>query len=234
MTRVLTMVRRAGWKGVAAAALLVVLCVSPLWAPPLLAHLSFFRVRKVEVQGTRYLAPSLVLARLKIDTTASVWDDTRPFEKRVAALPQVRAVTIDRKLPGTLVIHITEDLPVAFVPSRGGLEAVDSAGHVLPIDASRVDVDLPVVATRDTSLLRLLAQIRGSLPRVFDRLSDARRSGPDELVLTLPEALVRAQPGLTVSRLADIIPVERDLVRRGAHVAELDLRFRDQVIARLQ
>ena len=234
MTRVLTMVRRAGWKGFAAAALLVVLCVSPLWAPPVLAHLSFFRVRKVEVRGTRYLAPSLVLARLKIDTTASVWDDARPLERRIAALPQVRAVTIDRNLPGTLVIHITEDLPVAFVPSRGGLEAVDSAGHVLPIDASRVDVDLPVVATRDTSLLRLLAQIRGSLPRVFDRLSDARRSGPDELVLTLPEALVRAQPGLTVSRLADIIPVERDLVRRGAHVAELDLRFRDQVIARLQ
>ena len=234
MTRVLTMVRRAGWKGFAAAALLVVLFVSPLWAPPVLAHLSFFRVRKVEVQGTRYLAPSLVLARLKIDTTASVWDDTRPLERRIAALPQVRAVTIDRNLPGTLVIHITEDLPVAFVPSRGGLEAVDSAGRVLPIDASRVDVDLPVVATRDTSLLRLLAQIRGSLPRVFDRLSDARRSGPDELVLTLPEALIRAQPGLTVSRLADIIPVERDLVRRGAHVAELDLRFRDQVIARLQ
>jgi hypothetical protein len=37
-----------------------------------------------------------------------------------------------------------------------------------------------------------------------------------------------------VNRLADIIPVEHDLARRGAHVAELDLRFRDQVIARLQ
>jgi hypothetical protein len=34
--------------------------------------------------------------------------------------------------------------------------------------------------------------------------------------------------------LTDIIPVERDLSRRQLHAAELDLRFRDQVIARLQ
>lgn len=232
--RVLEMVRRAGWKPFAIATAVLIALVSPFWAPPLLAHLSFFRVRTIEVQGARYLAPSAVLARLHVDTTASVWDDVRPLEQRVATLPQVSAVTIDRKLPGTLVIHVTEDLPVAFVPSRGGLEAVDSAGRVLPIDASRVDVDLPVVATRDTALLRLLAQVRGSLPSMYDRLSDARRAGGDELVFTLPEAVVRAQAGVTVSRLADIIPVERDLARRGAHVAELDLRFRDQVIARVQ
>jgi cell division septal protein FtsQ len=228
------MVRRAGWKPFAIAAVTLIALASPFWAPPLLAHLSFFRVRTVEVQGVRYLAPSAVLARLEVDTTMSVWDDVRPLERRIATLPQVSAVTIDRKLPGTLVIHVTEDLPVAFVPSRSGLQAVDSAGRVLPIDASRVDVDLPVIAARDTALLRLLTEVRGSLPSVYDRLSDARRVEGGELVLTLPEAVVRAEAGVTVSRLADIIPVERDLARRGAHVAELDLRFRDQVIARLQ
>jgi hypothetical protein len=35
-------------------------------------------------------------------------------------------------------------------------------------------------------------------------------------------------------RLADIFPVESDLARRQARVKELDLRYRDQVIARLQ
>jgi hypothetical protein len=39
---------------------------------------------------------------------------------------------------------------------------------------------------------------------------------------------------VTVSRLADIFPVEHDLARRQARVAEIDLRYRDQVIARLQ
>jgi hypothetical protein len=39
---------------------------------------------------------------------------------------------------------------------------------------------------------------------------------------------------ITVERLGDILPVEADLARRQARVAELDLRYRDQVIARLQ
>jgi len=39
---------------------------------------------------------------------------------------------------------------------------------------------------------------------------------------------------VTPERLAEIFPVEADLARRQARVAELDLRFRDQVIARLQ
>jgi cell division protein FtsQ len=45
---------------------------------------------------------------------------------------------------------------------------------------------------------------------------------------------VRAKVGVSAARLTDIFPVEFDLRRRGARVAELDLRYRDQVIARLQ
>jgi hypothetical protein len=48
---------------------------------------------------------------------------------------------------------------------------------------------------------------------------------------TLP---VRAMLDVTPDRLAEIFPVEADLAKRQARVAELDLRFRDQVIARLQ
>jgi len=39
---------------------------------------------------------------------------------------------------------------------------------------------------------------------------------------------------VSVARLADLVPVEDDLLRRRVRVAEIDLRYRDQVIARLQ
>ncbi|HEX5438776.1 MAG TPA: FtsQ-type POTRA domain-containing protein [Gemmatimonadaceae bacterium] len=232
--RVLSMPGRAVWLPLAVGAAVLVLVSAPLWAPRALAHLSYFRVRHVQVDGLRYLAPAVVLARLQVDTTASVWDDVRPLERRVAAAPDVRSVTISRKLPGTLVVHVTEDLPIAFIPSTSGLHAVDSAGQVLSIDASRVNVDLPVLAKPDTALLRLLCAARRAMPALFSRISDVKRVGRSELVLTLPETRVRADTGLTIQRLADIIPVERDLARRGARASELDLRFRDQVIARLQ
>jgi cell division protein FtsQ len=39
---------------------------------------------------------------------------------------------------------------------------------------------------------------------------------------------------VSVERLSDILPVEADLARRQARAVELDLRYRDQVIARVQ
>lgn len=220
------------WKLLAGVALVAVLISSVWWGPPVLGQLSFFRVRKVEVRDARYISPGELLARMAVDTTASVWDDHSELERRVATHPQVRAVEIERKLPGTLVLRVTENLPVAFVASARGMRAVDASGQTLPIDPSRVSVDLPVVARPDTVLLRLLDDVRDRHPALYARISDARRTG-DELLLRMATVTVRGGTDLTADRLSDIIPVEHDLERRQVHVDELDLRFRDQVIARL-
>lgn len=234
MMRVMEVARRVGWRVPAAVAALLVLASSPWWGPPLLSHLSYFQVRHVAVDGRRYVEPADILARLRVDTNTSVWTDLGVLERRVAAHPQVHTVKIERRLPGTLVVRLTENLPVALVPARGGLAAVDAAGRVLPIDPSRADVDLPLLPRADEPLLALLADLRSEQPRLFDRIGTARRTTRDEVTFTLASYSVRAPAGITARRLADIVPVENDLARRRVRVAELDLRFRDQVIARLQ
>lgn len=217
-----------------AAVVALVAAAAPWWVPRALGSLSFFRVRNVEVQGVQYLSPGEVVARLRVDTSMSVWDDVRPLERRLAGHPQVRTVEVGRKLPGTLVVRVTENLPVALVPSRRGLHAVDEQGRELPIDPSRTDLDLPLAPQRDTALLRLLAEVRRHEPRLYERISEVRRAGRGELLLRLTSVPVRAMADVTVARLAELYPVERDLARRRARVAEIDLRYRDQVIARLQ
>ncbi len=234
MTRVFGESAPTRWRVAAWIAALLVAATAPWWAPPLLANLSYFRVRRVEVYGRHYIQPEDVLARLRVDTTTSGWDDLDVLERRVASHPQIRSVTIERKLPGTLVVRITENLPVAFVPGSRGLRAVDADGHSLPIDPSRVSVDLPVLAQDDIALVRVLADLRGRAPSLYDQISTVRRVGRDEVTLALSAAVVRARSDVTAERLADLIPVEQDLARRKARVTELDLRFRDQVIARLQ
>jgi cell division protein FtsQ len=234
MARAAAEPKRIPWRAIAAAGLALALFLAPWWSPPLLKHLAFFRVRRVEVNGTHYIQADDIYRRLRLDSTASVWDDTRPLERRLTSLPGVRAVTISRKLPGTLLVQVSERSPVAFVPSASGLQAADADGHLLPLDPSRVAVDLPVLEQLDTALVRLLADVRGTRPALFDRISAARRVSPAEITLAVNGVIVRAKPNVTASRLSDIIPVEQDLARRGAHPAELDLRFRDQVIARLQ
>jgi cell division protein FtsQ len=169
-----------------------------------------------------------------VDTSTSVWAELGPLEARVRDLPQVAAATVSRRLPGTLVVRVTENLPVALVAGRAGLEAYDAAGRRLPIDPSRASLDLPVAAARDTALFRLLADIRAAAPLLYDRVSEVRRARRDEVLLVVPPLLVRAMLDVAPARLGEIIPVEQDLARRQARVAELDLRYRDQVIARLQ
>ena len=58
--------------------------------------------------------------------------------------------------------------------------------------------------------------------------------GDREVLINFEGLPVRAMLDVTPDRLAEIFPVEADLAKRQARVAELDLRFRDQVIARLQ
>jgi hypothetical protein len=90
------------------------------------------------------------------------------------------------------------------------------------------------VARNDTTVLRLLASLRQDVPALFERISEVRREAGNELMLVMPPLRVRARTDLSSSRLSDILPVERDLARRQARVVELDLRYRDQVVARVQ
>jgi cell division protein FtsQ len=227
-------VGRARLRRASAALAIAIVLASPWWGRLVASELSFFRVRRVEIVGVRYVAPGEILARLRVDTMRSVWDDPTALERRVAAHPQVSDVSIGRKLPGTLVVNVVENLPVALVATERGMLAFDERGRQLPLDPSRVAVDLPIAARRDTALFRLLASVRAARPGVFARISDVQRVGDREVLLHFETLPVRAMLDVTPDRLAEIFPVEADLAKRQARVAELDLRFRDQVIARLQ
>jgi len=239
---------KPGWK-ILGVLVLVGVIVAALWGVRAAARsMAFFRVRSVEIRGARYIDAAEIIGRMKVDTLVSLWADLEPFRQRILRHPQIADVDIGRKLPGTLIVSIKENLPVALIQTTTGLLPFDSLGKQLPIDPARTALDLPIVATGDPVLLKLVGAIRATEPRVYSRIEEARRTGRDEILLTLSRhrgvsdavaaesglLRVRIPIGLSVERLADIFPVESDLARRQAHVAELDLRYRDQVVARIQ
>ncbi len=127
---------------------------SPFAIREVARHMDFFRARKVEIEGARYIAPDQIVSRMNVDTVASIWDDADQWERRIGAHPQVRDVRITRRLPGTLVVHLTEVPPVALVPTEAGLAPYDAAGRPLPIDPTVVDLDLPVVPAPDGNVAK--------------------------------------------------------------------------------
>ncbi len=209
--------------------------------PRLLGTLDYFHVQTVQLEGARFLTPSAVIAALGADTAASVFDDADRFAAKVEAIPLVAKARVRRRLPGTLVVTIIERTPVALVATPDGFRGVDSAGTRLPIDPALSAFDAPVVlppiGPRDTAadrrLFNLLGTLRARDPALFDAIEEARRVSPAEWQLRTTRQLVRVTPQVTLARLADIFPIEQDLATRRLRAAELDLRYRNHVIARL-
>lgn len=220
---------------------------SPYWAPPALRRVPLFDADRVEVAGTRMLAPHEVVAASGIQIGATVWTDPAAWEAALRRHPVVASAEVERRLPATLRIRITEKRPAAFVQA-GTLRPATAEGEILPVDPARVAVDLPIAGSapdtahrvRDRAVLRLLAEagrLGDADPMLMARVSELR-AGPDgalRVLLTHPSAEVllpagAAEPRLTQLRAA-LDDVGRRIPRGGRAV--VDARFADQVVVRL-
>lgn len=233
----------------------VVLLGAPLWGPPLLRRLEVFRVTRVDVQGTRLLAPHEVLAASGIRAEDSVWDDPSGWEARLREHPGIAVASVGRSLPGTLHLRIGEKRPVGMVEA-GTLRPATRVGEVFPLDPARAPLDLPLVRgstaigpegrVRDPevrSVLTELARIEETEAGVLARVSEARRtrSGDLLLVLSSPRAEVLLPYGAGVPRLRHLRATVEDLERRAPDIdsdredmgpIHIDLRFVDLVVVR--
>lgn len=205
---------------------------SPWWGPPTLSRLDFFRARRIEFEGVRYARAGELVTLLAVDTVQSVWQPLEPLSERVATHPLVSTAEVSRRLPSTLVVRVVEREPVALVQTNGRLKPTDGLGHALPIDPSRVPLDIPIAVSPDSALLQVLDGLRRSAAALYARVTSATRAGQNELQFVMGDVMIRTTPDVTAARFRDILPVEADLARNGLRAVELDLRFRDQVIAR--
>jgi cell division septal protein FtsQ len=204
-----------------------------LWyaTPSVLRRLEFFRVRRVEIAGLQYLAPAKITAALGLDDHASVYDDLLAAGSGLRALPGVRSAVVRRRLPGTLEIVVEEAVPVALAPRGASLTLLDSSGSVLPFDPAATAPDLPIAASVDPVITRVLARIREHAPVLFNRIEAARRVQGD-VVLDVDERRFWFGPGVSAEDIRAVMAVEQDLARQGRNYGELDGRFAGQVIVR--
>jgi cell division septal protein FtsQ len=204
-----------------------------LWygAPQLLRRFEFFRIRRVEIAGLQYLAPSKVIAALELDARSSVFDDLLAAGSGVRALPGVQSAVVRRRLPGTLEIVLEEAIPVALAPRNRGLALLDSSGQVLPFDPAASAPDLPIAASADRVVAQVLAKVREHDPLLFGRIGAAWRV-QDDVVLDFDGRRLWLGSAVTAEDIRAVMAVARDLARQGRKYQELDGRFAGQVIVR--
>jgi len=225
--------------------------------PKALSRVEAFRVREIRLEGNRFLSQEEAARAAAISPEASVWDDLDPLEDRLRAHPLVADVKAKRRFPGALLLEVVERQPIALVPTPA-LEPVDALGTILPINPAEHRLDLPIISMRGgrdgTALTaaqrRLvageLARLARGDPEFVARLSEVTLDSRGDLqaemwrrddqgeIWDLPVTL-RFRPNLPGRRVQEGLRVLGDAMIRfeGAVVADLDLRYEDQVVVRL-
>lgn len=220
---------------------------SPFWGPPALRRVPLFDADRIEVAGSALLAPHEVVAASGMEIGASVWTDPAAWEAALRRHPVIADAAVERRLPGTLRIRVTEKRPAAFV-AAGTLRPATAGGEILPVDPARVPVDLPIAGTapdtatrvRDRETLRLLAEagrLADADPVLMARVSELRAGadGATRLLLAHPRAEVLLPAGAAGARLTQLRAALADVAGRvpeGGR-AQVDARFADMVVVRL-
>lgn len=153
-------------------------------------------VRKIEVEGARYVSADLLIAVEKsLDGKSILTVDTRAAERRLEGDPWVESVRIKSFFPSRLVIEIVERKPVAFyigVDNRS--RVVDPQGRVLAVEVGQPTQYLQITGVGPNlapganagAVYRAAAQLAAGLPdELSERVLNVGVGGPNQLLMTL-------------------------------------------------
>src|SRR5438128_1711581 len=91
-------------------------------------------VGDIEVEGRETTDRATIMAALAAERgTPILAVSPRRAKEKLENLPWVRSATIERRLPGTLVVRLVERHPLAVWQHAGKHELVDRAGEVIPV-----------------------------------------------------------------------------------------------------
>ena len=194
-----------------------------------------FRVNEVMVSGRQQTEREILVKALNVARGAPILAfDIADAKRRVEALPWVRASTIERMLPDTILISIVEREPLALWQLDSKLHLIDAEGEVILNDGLENYSDLLMVVGNgaETEASALIALI-GTEPALMQQVKAATWIGSrrwnvhlkGDIVVRLPED--DAQSAWT--RLAEYHKNHRVLDK---NVTVLDLRIPDRLIVK--
>ena len=119
-----------------------------------------YRLQEIKLETNGYITHARLVEVAGIDLDASIFAiDTDEVRDRMSNLPEVTHCAVERRLPGTLQITLTERKPVAWIQSnrdgfpgreKGGV-LVDENGVTFPCEGALWEIsrDLPIVVVMD-------------------------------------------------------------------------------------
>jgi cell division protein FtsQ len=203
----------------------------------------WFTVRQIAVHGTSRLTTSDVedlLPNLRNDNLLLA--DLGRYQQQLLRSPWISAVTLHRELPATVVVDVTERVPMVFGHLGDRLYLVDGSGKIIDESGPRYrDLDLPVVdglgspgAAAGTSVdpwrVYLVGRFLSALsaaPALRARVSQIDVSDPHDIAVLLEgdPTLVRVGDAHFVDRLQRYLALAPTLREKLSDLEYVDVRF---------
>lgn len=220
--------------------------LSPLWGPLVLRNVPIFGVEDVRVSGAHFVPDAEIRALATFGPQASVWDDMRPIENRLAEHPLILEASVRRAGIHRVDVVVREVRPVAFV-STPALVPVDAAGQALALDPAGSALDLPILLDAEVAdgrvepeaarlALEVLDQVSALDSAFTRRISEIRplRRSSVEFVLLPGSPLDRVVLPIRDAATAFLrVGSAVSLAEARGPVREADARFENEVVIRM-
>ena len=220
--------------------------LSPAWGPVALRNVPIFGVEEVRVLGTDFVSEAEVLDIATFGPAASVWDDMRSVERRLAEHPLIDEARVRRAGVHRLDIVVREVRPVAFVATPE-LVPVDANGQALALDPAGRGLDLPILGEAEIVdgrvepeaarlALDVLEQVSALDSAFTRRVSEMRpvRGSSVEFVLLPGSPLERVVLPMRDAVTAFLrVGSAVTLAEARGPVREADARFENEVVIRM-
>ncbi len=193
-------------------------------------------VKNIEVRGREKTDPEALLAAIgQKPGTPIVTFDVDAARERIEQLSWVRNAIVERRLPNTLIVSISERQPVALWQTDHGHTVIDADGAQLQDYELGDYLDLPVVVGADAPehASEMLTTLK-SIPRLFDMVSGAQRIGNRRWNIQLSNGMFIRLPEENMDKAwarLDQLDQEHHILSRDVLI--VDLRLPDRTFVRL-
>ncbi|WPB84414.1 cell division protein FtsQ/DivIB [Sediminicoccus rosea] len=194
-------------------------------------------VQEIRIEGREFAPREALLAAIGITPGEAILDfDPSVAKQRLEQIAWVESAHVERRLPGTILIRITERRAFAVWQREGRFSVIDREGRVMATERLEAFGPLPLVvglgaervAAPMIDLLRSAPEISDRVQAII-RVSERRwnlrlQNGAD---IMLPEGHEEA----AITRLAELQARDRLLDRP---LAAVDMRLPDRLVVRMQ
>ena len=193
------------------------------------------RVTDVEIEGRANTPEPLLRAALGVSKGDPILGfSLEQARQRVESLSWVEHATIERRLPGTVVVYLQERRPFAIWQNQGKFVLIDRAGQIVANQDVASFRQLPlVVGIGAPSAAAVLLDALTDRPELQKRVIAAVRVGERRWNLLLNNnASVLLPEGHEIAALDRLMQLQQEHALLDRPLAAIDLRLPDRLVVR--